>query len=168
LSNAVGYSKILETDIPGYLKNFREPLLSIVEEFRDDVLEVNTWGDAYFIVLRNVREAGVVALRFQDHISRMEWRPGSGRALRLRTSLHAGPLFRVLDPVTGKHFYTGSHVSVAARIEPQTPEGQIYASEIFAALCAAHDIRDFRLEYVGRRQLPKSFGSSRLFQIFPK
>jgi tryptophan halogenase len=43
--------------------------------------------------------------------------------------LHAGPVYRYTDPVTRRPNYTGGHASRAARIEPITPPGQVYASE---------------------------------------
>ena len=39
-------------------------------------------------------------------------------------------------------------VSRAARLEPKTPPGQVYASEAFAALAAIERVSDFTCEYV--------------------
>jgi class 3 adenylate cyclase len=63
--------------------------------------------------------------------------------LNLRIALHAGPVYEFNDPVTGSRSYSGTHVSRAARIEPVTPPGQVYASKAFAALAAARGVTDF-------------------------
>jgi hypothetical protein len=63
----------------------------------------------------------------------------------LRIALHAGPVYSCIDPVTGNPNYIGSQVSHAARIEPVTPPGQVYASQAFAALAAAQRVTVGRL-----------------------
>ena len=52
----------------------------------------------------------------------------------------------------------GTHVSHAARIEPVTPPGQVFASQAFAALSAAERVRDFACHYVGQTALAKGHG----------
>jgi len=49
-------------------------------------------------------------------------------------------------------------VSRAARIEPITPVGQVYASQQFAALASTQRVKDFNCDYVGRVPLPKKAG----------
>ena len=52
----------------------------------------------------------------------------------------------------------------AARLEPLTPPGHIYASEGFAALCAANRVEaDF--EAAGSIILPKSYGQMRIYHL---
>jgi class 3 adenylate cyclase len=46
-------------------------------------------------------------------------------------------------------------VTRAARIEPITPPGSVYASEAFAATLAASGRQDCALEYVGEVSLAK-------------
>jgi len=41
------------------------------------------------------------------------------------------------------------HVSRAARIEPITPPGQVYASQAFAALAAAENVTDAEITQLG-------------------
>jgi len=81
--------------------------------------------------------------------------------LTLRLALHAGPVSACVDPVTQHTNYIGSHVSWAARIEPITPHGQVYASQPFAALAAAQGVSSFTCDYVGQVPLAKEYG------IFP-
>jgi hypothetical protein len=63
-----------------------------------------------------------------------------------------------IDPVTRRPNCIGTHVSHAARIEPITPPGEVYASQAFAALAEAQQITEFRCRYVGHRRFPKGFG----------
>jgi class 3 adenylate cyclase len=79
--------------------------------------------------------------------------------LSLRIALHAGPVYKFTDPVTGDRSYGGTHVSRAARIEPITPPGQVYASEAFAALAAAQGLRSFNLDYAGQTPMAKGYGT---------
>jgi len=61
------------------------------------------------------------------------------------------------------HF--GSNVTRAARIEPVTPPGMVYASEAFAATLAATGEQAFALEYIGKLPLAKGYGESRIYRV---
>jgi hypothetical protein len=56
------------------------------------------------------------------------------RALNIRIGLHTGPVLQHYNPLMRQLGFTGAHVSRAARIEPVTIPGEVYASEEFAAL----------------------------------
>jgi class 3 adenylate cyclase len=56
-------------------------------------------------------------------------------------------------------------VSRAARIEPITPPGQVYASEAFAALAAAESVKSFACDYVGQQALAKSHGTLPTYHV---
>jgi class 3 adenylate cyclase len=96
----------------------------------------------------------------------VNWRAnGFPHPLALRIGLHVGPVQRVLDPITRRRNFTGSHVNRAARIEPITPPGAVYASEAFAALAAIHDTPGFVCEYAGRTALAKAAGTYPLYHV---
>jgi class 3 adenylate cyclase len=82
----------------------------------------------------------------------------------LRVALHCGPVHCATDPITGAPIYTGPHTSRAARIEPITPPGQVYASSAFAAVAAATGAQ-FAMSYVGRMPLAKGYGSLGLYHV---
>ena len=75
------------------------------------------------------------------------------------------PVFRGFDPIIGRDNYFGSSVTKAARIEPVTPPGMVYASEAFAATLAATERDEFSLEYIGRMALAKGYGESRIYRL---
>jgi len=120
----------------------------------------NTWGDGLFFVFSSVAEAGLFAIELRDRVRSTDWsKKGLPEELNLRIALHAGPIYPCTDPVTGRPNYVGPHVSRAARIEPITPIGQIYASQSFAALIAAEGVRKIRCEYVGQTSMAKKYGT---------
>ena len=151
-------------DLPQYFSHFLKHIADTIERFDFAPLTSNSWGDAFYFVFENVREAGLFALEFHRATEELQWSPEStGRPLRFRIALNAGPVFELTDPVTGVLSFTGQHTNRAARIEPIVQEGQIYVSEYFAALAAVEEIKEFALDYVGYRPLPKESGSSRVF-----
>jgi class 3 adenylate cyclase len=84
----------------------------------------------------------------------------------LRIALHAGPVYEIVDAVTGRPGFAGTHISRAARIEPVTPPGQVYVSEAFAALLALDDAhREFFCEYLGSVPLAKDYGRLRTYRL---
>ena len=86
--------------------------------------------------------------------------------LAIRTALHAGPVFALVDPVTRFFTYSGSHVTYTARLEPVTEPGQIYVSEQFAALLELAPGRDgLALYYVGHRPAAKGYGEVSLYRL---
>ena len=64
--------------------------------------------------------------------------------------------------------YTKPHTSRAARIEPITPPGQVYASSAFAAVAAASGAEGISLRYVGTIPLAKRAGSLALYHVRPE
>ena len=59
----------------------------------------------------------------------------------------------------------GFHVNQAARIEPITSPGNVYASESFAALLLIDPRNRLDCRYVGDIVLPKNFGTYRIYHI---
>ena len=89
---------------------------------------------------------------------------GISQPTSLRIALHCAPVFSGHDPILGRTNYFGAGVTRAARIEPVTPPGLIYASEAFAATLAASG-SSCALEYVGTLDLAKHYGESRIYRL---
>jgi len=83
----------------------------------------------------------------------------------VRIALHAGPVFRAHDPVMHADGHFGTAVVPAARIEPVTPPGMVYANEAFAATLAAAGSHDYLLDYIGTLPLAKAYGESRIYRL---
>jgi len=172
-ADIVGYSKLPEDKIPNFVAHFMGSVSRLIAESADAPIYVNTWGDSLCFVFNRVDQAGRFALGLRDHVLAMDWNQqglvwkqrGKERALHIRIGLHSGPVYVHFDPVTRHLSFTGMHVSRAARIEPVTEPGRVFASEEFAALAAAEKARGFTCEFVGSIQLPKDYGTSRLYDL---
>jgi hypothetical protein len=89
--------------------------------------------------------------------------------------MHYNPVLRQLG-------FTGAHVSRAARIEPVTRAGEVYASEEFAAMAelgaeirrriqssSSPEGQGFECEYAGSMKLAKGFpGQYRIYRVISK
>jgi class 3 adenylate cyclase/tetratricopeptide (TPR) repeat protein len=168
-ADVVGFSKLTEEEIPRFVKHFlgmvAERLATVPPE---SVVKKNTWGDGLFFVFEDVCDAGRLALDLRDQVVNTRWEEkGLPAGLNMRIALHAGPVYLCTDPVTERRNCIGTHVSHAARIEPITPPGQVFASQAFAALAAAQRVREFRCHYVGQTPLAKGYGIHPTYHVHP-
>ena len=95
----------------------------------------------------------------------------------MRIGLHSGPVFEKEDPFTHQKNLYGAHVNRAARIEPITKSGSIYASEQFVAMLIEEKARKvgfdmskfpYSLNYVGTVPLAKNFGTQAVYLMESK
>ncbi|HJN89448.1 MAG TPA: adenylate/guanylate cyclase domain-containing protein [Verrucomicrobiota bacterium] len=167
-ADVVGFSSWPEQCIPPFIREFLGRVAAIQEKSDARPLYVNTWGDAICAVFENVETAGVFALALQNTLRETDWKTtGLQRDICIRIGLHAGPVYKCFDPLLGRDTYNGAHVNRAARIEPVAEEGQIFASDAFAALAAIAKTDEFRCDYAGIRELPKGAGVLSTFLVRP-
>jgi class 3 adenylate cyclase len=165
-ADAVGFSKLSESEVPRFVQHFLGAIARLSEKFTNGIIAKNTWGDGLYFVFSNVDLAGKFALQLADLVATTKWEEKGLRAgLSLRIGLHAGPVYEFDDPITGSRSYSGTHVSRAARIEPITPAGQVYASEAFAALAAAQRTDSFTCDYVGQTPMAKDYGTLPTYHV---
>ena len=165
-ADAVQFSKLTESQIPRFVQHFLGAIGELIERGPNVPVMRNTWGDGLYFVFSGIEEAGEFALDLSELVNRADWAskdlpPG----LNLRVALHAGPVYSCRDPVTGLLNYIGSHVSRGARIEPITPPGHVYASQGFAALAAATNVRGFVCEYAGQTLWAKGYGTFPTYHV---
>ena len=168
--DAVNFSQLDERQVIRFIEHFMHPIGSIIRNYAEANVVRNTWGDGIYLVFKHVREAGRCALDICDfareQIERNAWKQHHlPEKLNVRIALHAGPVFGCVDPITGIKNYTGTHVSRAARLEPKTPPGEVYASEAFAALCTQYRIEEFTCDYVKQLAWAKHYGSFPTFVV---
>ncbi len=164
--DARGFSGLNEDQIPQFVEHFLGAVGREVATSPHRPILTNTWGDGLYFVFSNVGDAGRFALGLCDAITRVDWTMHQlPKDLSLRIGLHAGPVYGVTDPVTGRPNFLGAHVSRAARIEPITPPGQVYASQAFAALAKAEGVQEFKCEYVGQTPLAKGYGTFPMYVV---
>ena len=165
-ADAVNFSKLTEQQIPLFLSYFLGAIGKLISTSPHAPLIKNTWGDGLYFVFDDVRHAGLFALELCELMVQTNWgKTGLPKAINLRIALHAGPVYACVDPVTQQPSYTGTHVSRAARIEPITPPGQVYASQAFAALAAAQGVNEFTCDYVGQTPLAKGYGTFAMYHV---
>jgi class 3 adenylate cyclase/tetratricopeptide (TPR) repeat protein len=177
-ADIVGYSRLPEAVIPDFVREFMGGVSRVIAASPHAPISVNTWGDALYFVFDRVEAAGCFALELVEMIERTDWEARGvfwedvvdgrvvRRPLRLRTALHAGPVFPHFDPVVRRLSFTGAHVSRAARIEPVTLPGDVFASEEFAALAAADNAGGFACHFVGTMPLAKKYpGVFRIYRL---
>ena len=168
-ADAVGFSKLSEPEVPRFVQHFFGAIAQLMEKCSKSIIAKNTWGDGLYFVFSEIGLAGKFALALADTVARTDWpKKGLRAELNLRIALHAGPVYEFDDPITGRRNYSGTHVSRAARIEPITPPGQVYASEAFAALAAAQRVRDFSCDYVGQTPMAKGYGTLPTYHVRPR
>jgi class 3 adenylate cyclase len=165
-ADAVGFSRLREREVPAFVGHYLGCVVQSLQTHSIVPLVKNTWGDGLYMVFDSVRDAGLFALDFRNRIVSTDWsRLGLGSALNVRVGAHAGPLYRVYDPVLGQWSYVGSHVTRAARLEPSTDPGKVFASLAFVALAATESVTEFACVPVGRRQLVKGAGEMTVFEL---
>lgn len=165
-ADVVGYSKLPETVIPKYVAQFNQRVSRLMAESSAAPVNVNTWGDGLFFVFNGVEDAGRFALDLRDLVIKTDWIDlGLPRNLSIRIGVHAGPVYVNFDPIVREISFTGAHVSRAARIEPIAHEGEVFASEEFAALAAADESKGFTCDLVGTVPLAKGYGVFRVYSL---
>jgi hypothetical protein len=167
-ADAVGYSKLTEDQIPRYVTGFLGAVADLNRRTRYRHEHVETAGDGLYMVFGDTVDAAHYALELSALAATTDWTGfGLPAGFNLRIALHCGPVYCGWDPVTAAPIFTGPHTSRAARIEPITPPGQVYASGSFAAVAAASGADSVALRYVGRIPLAKSAGSLALYHVQP-
>ena len=161
-----GFSRLHDAMAPLFQERFWAIAAGEIAASTAKPLLATTWGDALYVVFETPGEGADFALRFRERMRAADW-PALGlpESSQIRIALHAGPVFCGFDPIMGRDNYFGSSVTKAARIEPVTPPGTVYASEAFAASVVATGRSDYALEYVGRLALAKAYGESRIYRV---
>ena len=168
-ADAVGFSKLSEAQVPHFVQHFLGAIADLAKTFSKSIIAKNTWGDGLYFVFSDIHVAGNFALQLADLVTKTKWEEkGLRPELNLRIALHAGPVYEFDEPITKRRSFSGTHVSRAARIEPITPPGQVYASEAFAALSAAKRVRNFTCDYVGQTPMAKGYGTLPTYHVRPR
>jgi class 3 adenylate cyclase len=166
------FSDLDEAKLPNFVSGYLQPLVALIQKARlggYGPLDFNTWGDGLFCVFDSMLKAGKFALALQQLTISGEWRiAGSAKKLKLRIALHAGPVYRIPDPVSLKDTFIGTNINLAARMERVTKPGEVSCSQTFAALAATEGVQDFVCKYVGKKQLAKGAGTHPLYRLKPR
>jgi hypothetical protein len=160
------YSTLTDAELPRFVDIVLGNFARIIDGCGADVLFVETWGDAIYLVFDDAGKAARCALDLQEAMAAIDL-AGAGLpdCLALRIGGHLGPVYGGRNPITGKQAFFGAHVTRAARIEPVTPEGCVYVTETLAAVLALHNAAEFVCDYVGMTEAAKQYGRMRMFLL---
>lgn len=166
--DVVGFSSLPESVMPRFIDHFLNRVSLVIANSPHAPHTVNTWGDALYAVFDFVEDAGRFALELNEMVEggAADWEELGLGKLRIRTGLHAGPVFLHQDPVVRRLGFSGAHVNRAARIEPVADHGGILASEEFAALATLTPGIGFSVEFSRKGRLYKNYpGEHRLYRV---
>jgi class 3 adenylate cyclase len=165
-ADLAGFSSLREEQIPFFIKNYLGSVAGSLRNTKHRPIFKNIWGDALYFVFNDLISAAEYALELRDLLKEKNWKSlYLSENLSIRIGLHVGPVFGAKEPILKKINYFGRHVNRAARIEPITNPGNVYASEQFAALLISHPQNRLECIYVGVIVLPKKFGTYPIYLI---
>jgi class 3 adenylate cyclase len=160
------FSKLDDGSYPDFFSTFLHEVKLVIESTEPRPVFVNTWGDGLYVVFDRIVDGAEFALKLVSRVERVDWAAlGMPADITVRIGVHAGPVYQMMDPIIGRENVFGSHVNRAARIEPVTTPGCVYASEQFAAALAVEANHPFRCEYVGIEELAKGYDRCGLYVI---
>ena len=161
-----GFSKLSESQLPTFARVVLGTFARVLQGYVTEVEYRNTWGDALYVVLSNATSAANCALDIQAAMASLDLEAeGLPPNLAFRLSGHVGPTFPIHDPVLDAQSFMGSHVSRTARIEPVTPPGAVYVTEVFAASLELSACAEIRCDYVGHLPTAKDYGRLRMYRL---
>lgn len=160
-----GFSRLTDADTPAFVDRCLAAIAHVLDASGQEVLFRNSWGDGIYIVCKSAPVAAELAFAIQEAVGKDFGLPSP---LRLRLGGHLGPMLRLHDPIQQQDTWWGQAVVTAARIEPRTPEGEIYVTEAFAALLSLQAGRAFTAEYVGPVATAKGYGTMPMYVLKPR
>ncbi len=161
-----GFSKLSDAQLVAFQEVVMKQLADHIQPFRDQLLSGRTWGDGISLVFDDVAAAAECALDLVAAGQAIHTEKAGLSQLRgLRVAAHAAPVFEGWDPIAESDLFFGVGLTEAARIEPRTPEGEIYTTHAFAALAMLSEIDSFECQYVGHMPTAKQFGDMPLYVL---
>ncbi len=161
-----GFSRLTDRQMLTFYGSVMTRVASVLDKYASVIVARNTWGDGIFLMISDLSSAAGCALALQSDLGTLDLAslglPGS---LGLRLGLDAGAVFEVRDPVLKSISFTGTHINRTARLEPNTPPGEVYVTEACAAFLTMQEDREFVCEYVGIMKTPKNYGRLRTYLL---
>ena len=119
--------------------------------------EVDTQGDAFFVVFAHVADAVLAAVTLQRTLATHCW--PDGVTVRVRVGLHTG------EPEATEEGYVGLDVHRASRIMNAGHGGQVLLSQVTRDLIVDDLPADIQLRNLGEYSLKDIDGLSHIFQL---
>jgi class 3 adenylate cyclase len=157
----VGFSKLNTAQSRQFVERALPLVAQVIAQVEQAGARVsvrNTWGDGLFLVFDTALQAANFALALQTQLAALA--PALNFPLKLRIALHYAPVLITLDPISQKPNAIGPGVSRAARLEPATAPGAVYASEALASqLAIANGSSLPHCRYLANLPWAKGYGS---------
>jgi hypothetical protein len=154
------YYNLREQDYPKFREVVLDPIAQRIAESHYAPEISYGLGADYLFVFRTMRAAGIFTRELQAKLLETPDSPVQAPTI----SLHAGPMFLMVNPVLNQYSHEGSTLTRAARIARRLAPGRAFCTEPFAALSALEAIREFQFEYAGSERYPDGT-SDRLFMV---
>ena len=161
-----GFSSLSDAQVVSFQEEVMGSLAEAVAGYDANLLSGRTWGDGLYLVFDDIRAAARCALSLQGVVNDIDFEAIGLRGLRgMRVAAHAAPVFEGWDPIGRTSVYFGQGVTKAARIEPRTPEGEVYVTHAFASLAVLAGEETFECNYVGTIETAKGYGPVALYSL---
>jgi hypothetical protein len=161
-----GFSQLRDEQFPAFVDHVLGVLAGVLRCSGTQAAWQNSWGDAIQVIFNDVVTAAQCTLEFQEALARVDVGAlGLPPHLALRVGAHVGPVMQRMNPLTGASSYWGRELTRTARIEPRTPEGEVYVTDAFAALLALEGNVGLATEYVGRIETAKQFETIPMYRL---
>lgn len=161
------FSKLSQAQLESFIDSVLPDLATVIDPYRDQLIELNTWGDAIIAVSGNPVKIARLALDVRDYFRNTNFEAKSlPQALHSRISLHAGTIKHGYDPIRKCAGVIGTNLNLAARIEPIIVPGEAWSTADFSQMLEPH-IAAERLAFddLGKRDLAKGYGSRLLLRL---
>ncbi|HEX7679468.1 MAG TPA: adenylate/guanylate cyclase domain-containing protein [Thermoanaerobaculia bacterium] len=158
-----GFSKLTEYQQGRFLQVVLPAIATGLKSQQQDPSFANTWGDGLVAFYSAPSVAIRAALQLRDSFRAHDWQADGLPLLRLRLALHAGEVAVGFDPVRKADGYIGTHINLAARIEPVVLPNHVYATAAFVDRCNASRPSGVKFESIGVVDLAKNFGKEHLY-----
>ncbi len=164
--DAQGFGTLRDDQIPAFIETVMGRMAKAVEGLAAPPSHVETWGDGLFLVFDRPFDAALAALALLEAHKALDMRAlGLPKSLGLRIAGHYGPVHLRTHPLTHAPAVIGTHVVVAARIEPDVAPGSAGVSEALAGALATFHGDSVACGYVGRTQGRKGFPATPIFSL---
>lgn len=161
-----GFGTLRDDQIPAFIETVMGRMAKAVEWLAAPPTHVETWGDGLFLVFDRPIDAALAALALLEGHKALDLKAlGLPRGLGLRVAGHYGPVHLRRHPLTHAPAVIGTHVVVAARIEPDVAPGSAGISEALAGALATFHGDAVACGYVGRTQTRKGFPATPIFSL---
>ena len=181
-ADVVGFTRLDDSLLPAFWRFMAAVANHMSEAVGRTPSMRRSWGDALFVVTDDALATADYAMALAAAVAAVDARAfGLPDFIAMRIGLHAGPVFAGRHPLTGEAMVYGGNVNRAARIEPITLPGRVYASAAFVAWLTAQESAaeaETRLEggtyrprygctYRGIVELAKRYGPQAVYEVDP-